>query len=510
MKDSANRTKSQALAIYLFGLKTGMSQNIIAAYFDTDLSQQNVSNYCNQIRQDLNKYFVTLNLGVKHMNRDHLCSRNSVFVKQFCENQENTKIALIGDATYLYCGKSSNNVFQRMSYSVQKGRSLVKPFILCAPDGYIVDIYGLYPATWNDARIFEHIIETDVNLKKILIEGNIFIFDRGFRDVIDSLKTKYKFQVMMPCFLPKEQKQFTSHEANQSRLCTKIRWVIEAVNGMLKGSFRSLDIRVENKSLTHYLIDFRIAGVLLNRFHKRLVSDDKYALEMATKMFENKDKSNELMEIVLEQRLNRKSQLKELENLDEELVEFPKLSLECINSKITFGLYQLSHSLSYLAENFKKHGKCQTSIYKDMTNISYTNDSTKIVTAKIHSRHSANREYRSYVAYYSCKETEINRYEFIKDWYCECKNGARTLGSCCHVAAIIYFLSFARHESSSLKWPAQKLMSIFPDRLDETDFHTTEDEKLTKKKSYKKKEVKNINMIIQVLITKTGIVPTRS
>ena len=37
---------------------------------------------------------------------------------------------------------------------------LVKPLIICAPDGYIVDIYGLYSATWNDARILKHILET--------------------------------------------------------------------------------------------------------------------------------------------------------------------------------------------------------------------------------------------------------------------------------------------------------------------------------------------------------------
>ena len=154
------------------------------------------------------------------------------------------------------------NWLARLSYSVQKGRCLVKPFIICAPDGYIVDIYGLYPATWNDARIFEHIMKTDVNLKRVLIEGDILIFDRGFRGVLEPLHNKYKFKTILPCFLPKGQKQFTTEEANRSRLCTKIRWVIEVVNGLLKECYRALDNRVENKSLNHYLTDFRIAGDL--------------------------------------------------------------------------------------------------------------------------------------------------------------------------------------------------------------------------------------------------------
>ena len=70
------------------------------------------------------------------------------------------------------------------------------------------------------------------------------IVDRGFRDAIQILKDKYKINTMMPNLLPKNQKQFTTEEANSSRLCTKMRWVIESVNGLLKECFRALDSRV--------------------------------------------------------------------------------------------------------------------------------------------------------------------------------------------------------------------------------------------------------------------------
>ena len=131
-----------------------------------------------------------------------------------------------------------------------------------SPDGYIVDIYGLYPAIWNDARILKHILSTDSALVKLLKEEDILIVDRGFRDAIQILKEKYKIKTIMPSLLPKNQNQFTAEEANNSRLCTKMRWVIESINGLLKECFRAIDNRVVNKALNHYLTDFRIAGNL--------------------------------------------------------------------------------------------------------------------------------------------------------------------------------------------------------------------------------------------------------
>ena len=110
-----------------------------------------------------------------------------------------------------------------------------------------MDIYGLYPATWNDARILKRILSTGSDLVKLLKEEDFFIVDRGFRDAIQILKEKYKIKTIMPSLLPKNKKQLTAEEANNSRLCTKMRWVIESINGLLKECFRALDNRVETR-----------------------------------------------------------------------------------------------------------------------------------------------------------------------------------------------------------------------------------------------------------------------
>jgi predicted transcriptional regulator len=61
MRSSNQRTIFQALAVYLFWLKTGLDQMTITAIFG--LSQQDVSRYLQQIREGLMKDFVPNYLG---------------------------------------------------------------------------------------------------------------------------------------------------------------------------------------------------------------------------------------------------------------------------------------------------------------------------------------------------------------------------------------------------------------------------------------------------------------
>ena len=92
-------------------------------------------------------------------------------------------LVLIADGTYLYCEKSFNNELQRKTYNGQKKRPLIKPFIIVASDGFIIDVYGPYPAIDNDAKIIEHIFENDNDFKDLIRPGDI-ILDRGFRDTV--------------------------------------------------------------------------------------------------------------------------------------------------------------------------------------------------------------------------------------------------------------------------------------------------------------------------------------
>ncbi len=65
-------------------------------------------------------------------------------------------------------------------------------------------------------------------------------------------------------------------------MVTKCRWVVEVTNSFLKQSFKALD-KVKNSALPHTLDDYRIAGALINKFFKRLYSDDDN-IEFADRM----------------------------------------------------------------------------------------------------------------------------------------------------------------------------------------------------------------------------------
>jgi hypothetical protein len=183
-----------------------------------------------------------------------------------------------------------------------------------------------------------------------------FVVDRGFRDCVEEIKTTYDLNVEMPKCIPKDQKQLTTMEANQSRIVTKIRWVVEVINGFLKRSFKALSF-MRNRMLNHTEVDYRIAAALINRFFRRLFSDKGNELEIAQRMLKRLDTPNYLSTIVDVFDLHKKSEFVEIESIaSDESEDFPKLTFDYIRLHITFGSYQLRIALTYLAEHFDVDG----------------------------------------------------------------------------------------------------------------------------------------------------------
>ena len=139
--------------------------------------------------------------------------------------------------------------------------------------------------------------------------------------------------------------------------------------------------------------------------------------------------------------------------------------------------------MSYLAEKFTKNDSFL--IFKNKHLL--TQDGSKIITTKIQSRHTSSKQYRVYIRYLPISETIIERPDHIKSWFCECKNGARTLGCCCHIAALLYYLAYARHlKYQSLKKPAFFLNSIFPRDLPQSEENSDKSSNLVKSKQQKR------------------------
>ena len=101
--------------------------------------------------------------------------------------------------------------------------------------GYIIETFGPYLADGknNDAKITKHIAEDGDKLKSYFKNDDLFIMDRGFRDILDYLDS-IGIEAKMPAYLEKNKKQHDDLEANEFRLITKIRWVVETANGVIK------------------------------------------------------------------------------------------------------------------------------------------------------------------------------------------------------------------------------------------------------------------------------------
>ena len=110
------------------------------------------------------------------------------------------------------------------------------------------------------------ILSAPNGLRSILKEGDVFILDRGFRDVKSYLESE-GFVVLMPS-LKGKRKQLPTTEANGNRFVTKLRWVVEAIHGIIGTKFKLLHNQLDNKLLPSAKVYCRVANFLINMFGK--------------------------------------------------------------------------------------------------------------------------------------------------------------------------------------------------------------------------------------------------
>ena len=160
MRNTKERTIRNAIDIFLFKTKCGLSNALIATLFGFS-SRRQVARIIQQTRTALVRDFVPLHLGFSHLSRDKIVNDHTTDIaKQFFSDPISDTVILVMDGTYVFIQKSSAYRFQRLSYSMHKNKPLVKPFVITSTDGYIVDVMGPYLSNGkhNDASIIKHII----------------------------------------------------------------------------------------------------------------------------------------------------------------------------------------------------------------------------------------------------------------------------------------------------------------------------------------------------------------
>ena len=135
------------------------------------------------------------------------------------------------------------------------------------------------------------------------------------------------------------------------------------------------------------------------------------------------------------------------------LLDFPRLDENELRN-ITCGVYQLKQATSYIQEHLD--GNCKILVHKD---------DEKLIHIKPQNRHVSTKCYTLWIQY---SESEITA------WYCKCRAGARVVGVCAHIASILWYLGFARHNSETTygvrNWGScLEDAQVVPDVIDETD-----------------------------------------
>ena len=139
--------------------------------------------------------------------------------------------------------KCSHLQVLRQSYLMHKGRHMLKPTLFVAPNGYILAILGPYfsDSRNNDAAILNSKFEGDANvLREWFQNGDIFLVDRGYRDSIPLLE-RLGINYKMPAVLQRGERQLSTEAANDTRIVTKMRWIVEARNGHFRSIYKMLD-----------------------------------------------------------------------------------------------------------------------------------------------------------------------------------------------------------------------------------------------------------------------------
>lgn len=429
-----------ALGIYLVKLRTGESFARLASLFL--ISKSTVSNYIKKARDCLTNFYVPLHLGTGHLSREQHSARNLLIPQGLFGAEDNNPI-VICDGTYIYLQKSSNYLFQKKTYSLHKYHNLVKPFLMVACDGYIIDAFGPYAATKSDADIMKNLFQNENSpLRSYFRQNDIFILDQfsGFRDAI-GLLTSLGYSVHKPEGLDRGERQLSTIKANKSRLVTLCRWVVEVVNGRFKRDFKIFRGAYFNLASRNLMTDFKVAAALLNSFHP-VITDHLDAQSILNRALERFNLPNILSDYVIEQNVNRhRVNFVFINGQHPQLDVFPVIEMRdlCL---FALGTYQIKQARSYYGEHIRENGTFRVEVD---TNLLRHSENSVLLRGRIKSRHQGSKIYYTYIL------LDLNY--GINDWcqriagyYCSCIIGKRTVGSCAHVMTIVWYLGWARHQ----------------------------------------------------------------
>lgn len=461
------------LLCFLCKLRQGLSDELLRVMFHYS-SRQATSLAISTVRQSLMIRFVNENIGFGAITREDYIERHvTLFSNQLYNNTpQNPKVIVYNDCTYLYIEKSACFKALRQSFCVHKNRHLLKPSMLVAPDGYILDIQGPYfsNAINNDARILLKEFQSNVNgMQTWFQRTDIFIVDRGHRDAIPILQ-RIGIDVKIPPLLHPNQSQFSTEEANKARIITKTRWIVEARNSHLKNIFKFFGNTICTSHIPNLSDFLRIAGAIINKYYGVITMQDA-DIDLAEEMLDRAEEVNVIQARVEVHNLRqRRARWVELTAMHVPL--FPILTLEHLH-KLTYGTYQIRLSPSYIQDSsLRAQIEDEEEEEDHIFEIDQNSNEPGFIRIRISSRFRNAIKHQVWITFneeYNQEEDTTNRENAILGYYCTCKAGVRTFGTCAHITAILWYMGYARYEANVHYPSLQILRSVQDARMDQIE-----------------------------------------
>lgn len=454
---------SDALYMYLVKVRSGKPDEDIANQFK--LSSSTVARRIKAAREALTTDFVNLHLN-KIRSREEMVEASTDMCRGlFCPNGD--KIVLICDGTYIFINKSRNYELQKRTYSDQKKDNFIKVMMCVTANGTIVNALGPFGARENDASILKWIDENTIALD-MLREGDVLILDRGFRDCVHYFENK-GLSVKMPTLAQaskQKKNQLSTVDANNTRLVTSTRFIVEVRNGHIKTIYKIFDMVWGSLALPHLMLDFEICSALINRYHKTIETNMHLANDVVQRMLDRVDMENFLSKIVLKDNFNT-NYLKRVELFDQFQL-LPTLQTSHLFF-ISLGKYQIKQSESYIRQHAKScNGTFNVFVLPDdlcqQLFPSFYNEDCQpvLLMVQINSRFRSQKYYNAFILINLFGQDE----DTVLGYCCECLNGLRTVGCCSHVMSLIKYTLHDKEISDNTPNPAG-FLDIYFDRFDE-------------------------------------------
>ena len=288
------------------------------------------------------------------------------------------------------------------------------------------------------------ILEEERSLSEWVEEDDIILVDRGYRDVLPMLDD-LEITSKMPAVLQQGQRQLTTEDANNTRLITVTRWMVEARNGHIRSIFKFFKNVFNIQNAEHIGDYYRIAGAIINKYRPPLQMRNA-TVEIARGMRERVRLPNVVQaRNDVENLLRRRAHW---QRLIHQVPEFPRLTIEYLQA-YTYGVYQVSLAPSYIQDTISRERDHELQIDQLF-------NESNLIRIGIYSRFRRAIEHQILISFIDDDLEEEE--EPINGNYCTCQTGARTLGTCSHVASILWYLGYARHQPG-VKWPQTNLLN---------------------------------------------------